>query len=43
LLNEQAATLLAASGVDRDVRGEDGASDHAPAWVTLKETRSRRR
>jgi exodeoxyribonuclease III len=43
LLNEQAATLLAASGVDRDVRGEDGASDHAPAWVRLKETRSRRR
>ena len=33
LLNEQATTLLAA-GVDRDVRGEDGASDHAPAWVS---------
>jgi exodeoxyribonuclease-3 len=24
------------AGVDRDVRGEQGASDHAPAWVRLK-------
>jgi len=22
-------------GVDRDVRGEDNASDHAPAWIVL--------
>ena len=26
-----------ASGVDRDVRGKDGASDHAPAWIILKD------
>lgn len=43
LLNGQAAARLAASGVDRDVRGEEGASDHAPAWVRLKDARSRRR
>jgi exodeoxyribonuclease-3 len=43
LLNEQAAARLAASGVDGDVRGEDGASDHAPAWARLKEARARRR
>lgn len=24
------------SGVDRAVRGEDGASDHAPVWIVLK-------
>lgn len=28
---------LEAGGVDRDVRGEDGASDHAPAWITLRD------
>jgi exodeoxyribonuclease III len=26
---------LAAAGVDRDVRGREGASDHAPAWIVL--------
>jgi len=26
---------LAAAGVDRDVRGRDNASDHAPAWIVL--------
>ncbi|WP_424813435.1 exodeoxyribonuclease III [Roseococcus sp. YIM B11640] len=26
---------LAAGGVDRDVRGREGASDHAPAWIEL--------
>ena len=31
LLSPEAAKLLVSSGVDRDVRGEDGASDHAPA------------
>src|SRR5262245_4430928 len=36
LLSPAAAKRLEASGVDRDVRGEEGASDHAPAWVTLK-------
>jgi exodeoxyribonuclease-3 len=33
---------LAAAGVDRDVRGEAGASDHAPAWIELAETSPRR-
>jgi len=27
---------LVDAGVDRSVRGEDGASDHAPAWIELK-------
>ena len=37
LLSPEAAKRLEASGVDRSVRGEEGASDHAPAWVTLKD------
>ncbi|MDQ2635043.1 MAG: exodeoxyribonuclease III [Pseudomonadota bacterium] len=36
LLSPPVAERLAAAGVDRDVRGRDGASDHAPAWVRLK-------
>jgi exodeoxyribonuclease III len=36
LLSPRAAARLIDAGIDRDVRGEDGASDHAPAWVTLK-------
>jgi exodeoxyribonuclease III len=35
LLNHHAAQRLAAAGVDRKVRGLEGASDHAPAWVAL--------
>lgn len=35
LLSPQLAPRLAAAGVDREVRGEPGASDHAPAWITL--------
>ncbi|WP_280152208.1 exodeoxyribonuclease III [Piscinibacter sp. XHJ-5] len=35
LLNPVAAARLQAAGVDRDVRGRDKPSDHAPAWVTL--------
>jgi exodeoxyribonuclease III len=27
---------LKAAGVDRDVRGEPEASDHAPSWIELK-------
>jgi exodeoxyribonuclease III len=42
LLNGPAAERLAAAGVDRDVRGEDGASDHAPAWVRLETTTRKR-
>src|SRR5262245_27915703 len=37
LLSPEAAKRLEASGVDRDVRGKEGASDHAPAWVILKD------
>ncbi|WP_338700178.1 exodeoxyribonuclease III [Bradyrhizobium sp. 26S5] len=36
LLSPQVAPRLAKAGVDRDIRGEEGASDHAPAWVVLK-------
>src|SRR5262245_5832859 len=32
LLSPQAAERLVAAGIDRDVRGADGASDHAPVW-----------
>ena len=42
LLSALAAKRLAAAGVDREVRGEAGASDHAPAWVELKEAGGRR-
>jgi exodeoxyribonuclease-3 len=36
LLSPQLAPRLKKAGVDRDVRGEDGASDHAPAWIVLR-------
>jgi exodeoxyribonuclease III len=36
LLSPQLAPLLVDAGVDRWVRGEDNASDHAPAWIRLK-------
>jgi exodeoxyribonuclease III len=35
LLSPQLAPRLVKAGVDRNVRGEDGASDHAPAWIVL--------
>jgi exodeoxyribonuclease-3 len=35
LLNKVAAKRLKSAGVDREVRGREKASDHAPAWVTL--------
>ncbi len=37
LLSKAAATRLLDAGVDRWVRGSEGASDHAPAWVDLEE------
>lgn len=37
LLNPAAAHRLAAAGVDRDVRGWGKTSDHAPAWVELRD------
>src|ERR1700728_1163426 len=41
LLSPQAAKRLAAAGVDREVRGREGASDHAPAGVELREAARR--
>jgi exodeoxyribonuclease III len=38
LLNPSAAARLAAAGVNRETRGREGASDHAPTWVELKAT-----
>ena len=35
LLNASAAKQLQRAGVDREVRGWEKASDHAPAWVEL--------
>ena len=36
LLSPALVSRLTKAGVDKKVRGEDGASDHAPAWVVLK-------
>ena len=40
LLSADLAQRLEDAGVDRSVRGEENASDHAPAWIQLKPTRS---
>lgn len=37
LLSRKTARRLADAGVDRWVRGEANASDHAPAWVVLRD------
>lgn len=36
LLSPDLAGRLVDAGVDRDVRGRDNASDHAPAWIVLR-------
>ena len=36
LLSAPLASRLAAAGVNREVRGREGASDHAPAWIVLR-------
>jgi exodeoxyribonuclease-3 len=36
LLNPALSCRLIDAGIDKWVRGEEGASDHAPAWVKLK-------
>ena len=36
LLSENLKSKLVSGGVDADVRGEEGASDHAPAWIKLR-------
>ncbi|MEP6496315.1 MAG: exodeoxyribonuclease III, partial [bacterium] len=41
LLNNVLGPRLKSAGVDVWVRGEQGASDHAPAWVTLAATAPR--
>jgi len=41
LLNREAAKGLVDAGVDKELRGRAGASDHAPAWVALR-SRSKR-
>src|SRR5262249_23409366 len=43
LLSAQAAKRLVDAGVDRDVRAKDGASDHAPAWVVLRDAATPKR
>jgi len=40
LLSPSLAGRLVAGGVDHAVRGEEGASDHAPAWIELDEMAS---
>lgn len=42
LLSPALAPRLCAAGVDREVRGVEGASDHAPVWVTLARGGKRR-
>src|SRR5271156_1587141 len=37
LLSKEASQRLIASGVDRPVRGEENASDHAPVWIELRD------
>ncbi|MDP8912853.1 MAG: exodeoxyribonuclease III, partial [Pseudomonadota bacterium] len=40
LLSPAAAARLLEAGVDRDVRGREGASDHAPTWAVLDDQNS---
>ena len=39
LLSPAVAPRLTAAGVDREVRGWEKASDHAPVWIELKAAR----
>ena len=43
LLNPKAAKRLVEAGVDREVRGLEGASDHAPVWMVLRDAQAARR
>jgi exodeoxyribonuclease III len=43
LLNAPAAKMLVGAGVDRDVRGWEKTSDHAPTWVMLEDKGHRSR
>jgi len=42
LLNAELVPRLKSAGVDTWVRGEPGASDHAPTWITLAPAAARR-
>jgi exodeoxyribonuclease-3 len=42
LLSKDLVPRLRDAGIDRWVRGEDGASDHAPTWIELGEPAKRR-
>jgi exodeoxyribonuclease-3 len=41
LLSGQAAKRLVGAGVDRDIRAEANASDHAPVWIELRDNGGR--
>jgi exodeoxyribonuclease-3 len=43
LLNPKAAERLTDAGVDREMRGLERASDHAPAWIVLADVPAARR
>lgn len=43
LLSPSLAPRLRAGGVDRDMRGQESASDHAPAWIEIAPERRRRK
>ena len=42
LLNAELAPRLQLAGVDKWVRGEEGASDHAPTWIELGPAKARK-
>ncbi|NRP72348.1 Exodeoxyribonuclease III [Ensifer psoraleae] len=37
LLSRKLTRRLSGAGIEREVRGLDGASDHAPVWITLRD------
>lgn len=43
LLSKDAAKRLMKAGVNREVRGKEGASDHAPVWIVLGEDKQTKR
>ena len=42
LISPSLSSRLTHAGVDKAIRGEAGASDHAPAWVLLKASRKKK-
>jgi exodeoxyribonuclease III len=43
LLNPKAAKRLVEAGVDREIRGLEGAGDHTPAWTVIRDAPTRRK